>query len=172
MLREISFYDFAFEDSILINAPPEAGFAFFEQMPSNYTRWHPDHIRFEWRRGEGLAVGNEFYFEERIAGKLQRKLTRITEVRPDRYFAFTMVNPLFRFFLPHLSFGFVPDPAGMVFEAQLQLHGIGPLGRRLNRKEFDAVEQHMAEEGRNLKALLEAADQPPERVNHTVKSKV
>lgn len=157
MIREISFYNFQFEDSIAIAAPPEAGFAFFEAMETNYTRWHPDHIKFEWRHGHGLAVGTEFYFEERIAGKLQRKLTRITEVQPGRYFAFTMVNPVFRFFLPHLSFGFEPDGAGMTFRAELRLHGIGPLGRRLNRREFDAVEAHMAEEGANLKALLETA---------------
>lgn len=154
MIREISFYDFAFEDEAAIDAPPEVGFAFFDQMEDNYTRWHPDHLLFEWRKGRGLAVGNEFYFEERIAGKLQRKLTRITEVRPDRYFAFTMVNPLFRFFLPHLSFGFEPDGSGMIFRAELRLHGIGPLGRRINRREFEAVERHMAEEGKNLGLLL------------------
>ena len=157
MIREISFYDFAFEDSIAIAAPPSAGFACFENMEANYVPWHPNHLKFEWRNGRRLAVGNEFYFEERIAGKLQRKLTRITEVRPDRYFAFTMVNPVFRFFLPHLSFGFEPDGDGMVFRAELRLHGIGPLGRRLNKREFDAVQVHMAEEGRNLKALLEDA---------------
>ena len=50
-----------------------------------------------------------------------------------------------------------PDGGGMVFRAELRLHGIGPLGRRLNKREFDAVELHMAEEGRNLKALLEGA---------------
>lgn len=157
MLRILSFYDFQFEDSIAIDAPPAAAFAFFENMEDNYRRWHPDHIGFEWRQGRGLAVGNVFYFEETIAGKLQKKTTRITEVVPDRYFAFTMVNPVFRFFLPHLSFGFEPDGDGCIFRAELRLHGIGPLGRRLNRREFDAVERHMAEEGRNLKTLLEAA---------------
>src|SRR5690606_33407055 len=138
---------------ISIDAPPAAGFAFFENMQANYTRWHPDHVRFEWRKGRGLAEGNVFYFEERIAGKLQKKETRITKVVPDRYFAFTMVNPVFRFFLPHLSFGFEPDGQGHAFTAQLRLHGIGPLGRQLNKREFDAVDVHMAEEGRNLKAI-------------------
>ena len=155
-MRELSFYDFAFEDEIAIGAAPEAGFAFFENMEANYTRWHPDHLRFEWRKGRGLEVGNIFFFEERIAGKLQKKETRITEVIPNRYFAFTMVNPIFRFFLPHLSFGFEPDGQGFRFKAELRMHGIGPLGRRLNRREFDAVETHMAEEGRNLKAILES----------------
>ena len=157
MQKPLSFFDFQFEDSIAIDAPPEAGFAFFEEMEANYTRWHPDHLKFEWRKGRGLAVGNVFYFEETIAGKLQRKETRITEVVPGRYFAFTMVNPIFRFFLPHLSFGFEPEGSGCNFRAVLRLHGIGPLGRKLNKREFDAVEVHMAEEGRNLKAILEAA---------------
>jgi hypothetical protein len=156
MLRSISFYDFQFEDGIRIEAPPAQAFAFFQNMEANYTRWHPDHIRFEWRKGRGLEVGNKFFFEERIAGKRLTKLVRITKVTPDRYFAFEMTNPIFRFFLPHLSFGFEPDGDGTLFRAELRLHGIGPLGRRINRKEFDAVDRHMAEEGQNLKALLEA----------------
>ena len=155
MLVVNGFYDFTFEDEIAIDAPASAGFAFFERMEDNYSRWHPDHLRFEWRRGHGLGVGNEFHFEETIAGKRQVKTTRIIEVVPERYFAFTMVNPLFRFFLPRLSFGFEPIPQGFTFRAKIHLHGIGPLGRRLNRREFEAVERHMAEEGRNLKALLE-----------------
>jgi hypothetical protein len=157
MIRNLSFYDFQFEDEIAaIAAPAERCWAFFEDMETNYTRWHPDHRLFEWREGRGLAVGNVYHFEEVIAGKFLRKTTRITEVIPNRYFAFAMTNPVFRFFLPHLSFGFEPNEAGFVFRAELRLHGIGPLGRRLNKREFDAVEVHMAEEGRNLKALLEA----------------
>jgi hypothetical protein len=157
MLKRLSFYDFQFEDSIEIAAPPAQGFAFFQSMEDNYLRWHPDHLLFEWRSGRGLQEGNVFYFEERIAGKLQRKEVRITDVVPDRHFAFAPVNPLFRFFLPLLSFGFEPTPSGMTFRAIIRLHGIGPLGRRLNRREFNAVEQHMAEEGRNLKTLLEGS---------------
>jgi hypothetical protein len=157
MLVIDSFYRFHFEDSIQIAAPAEAGFAFFEDMEANYPRWHPDHLKFEWRKGRGLKAGNVFYFEERIAGKLLRKETRITEVVPGRFFAFAMVNPLFRFFLPRLSFAFEPDGAGHRFKAELHLNGIGPLGRRLNAKEFDAVDRHMREEGENLKALLERA---------------
>lgn len=157
MLITDSFYRFHFEDSIQIAAPAEAGFAFFEDMEANYRRWHPDHLKFEWRKGRGLAVGNVFYFEERIAAKLQRKETRITEVVPGRFFAFTMVNPVFRFFLPRLSFAFEPAGAGHTFKAELHLNAIGPLGRRLNSREFDAVDQHMREEGLNLKKLLEAA---------------
>ncbi len=156
MRRRTSFYGLVLEDEIEIAAQPEAAWLFFEEMEANYTRWHPDHLRFEWRGPKGLAVGNEFYFEETIAGKMQRKLTRITEAELNRGFAFTMVNPLFRLFLPHLSFTFVPIATGFRFRGTIRLRGIGPLGERLNAREFDAVERHMAEEGTNLKALLEA----------------
>ena len=155
MLVVDGFYDFHFEDQIAIDAPPSSGFAFFENMQANYRRWHPNHLTFEWKRGPGLAVGNEFRFEESIAGKRRVKTTRIIEVIPDRYFAFTMVNPFFRFFLPRLSFGFEPQAGGFRFRAEIHLHGIGPMGRRLNRREFNAVQTHMAEEGQNLKELLE-----------------
>ncbi len=156
MLEITSFYRFRFVEEIHINAPPAAGFAFFENMQENYVRWHPDHLDFEWRKGKGLNVGNIFWFKEKIAGKTMTKTTRITEVIPDRYFRFELTNPLFRFFLPKLSFAFEPSGAGHIFRAELHLKAIGPAGRRLNKKEFDAVDVHMAEEGKNLKTILEA----------------
>ncbi len=33
---------------------------------------------------------------------------------------------------------------------------IGPIGKWLNRREFEAVQQHMKEEGDNLKRMMEA----------------
>jgi hypothetical protein len=155
MLSRLSFYNLRFEDSIFIEAPVERGYDFFEDMADNYTRWHADHLAFEWLGAPGLAVGNTFSFRETIAGKLQHKTVRITQVQPGRSFAFQPTNPIFRFFLPNLSFAFEPGPGGFTFRAVIDLHGIGPLGTRLNRREFDAVDRHMAEEGINLKRLLE-----------------
>lgn len=80
---------------------------------------------------------------------------RIIDVQPDRYFAFQPTNPVFRFFMPRLSFSFEPTTIGFTFRAIIDLHGIGPLETRLNKREFDAVEEHMREEGQNLKRLLE-----------------
>jgi hypothetical protein len=157
MLEVTGFYSFRFADQIWIDAPAQAGFDFFANMETNYLRWHPDHLAFEWREGRGLEVGNVFFFEERIGGKVLKKSTRITAVEPSRYFAFTPVNPVMWLFLPRLSFAFEPERGGFVFRAELRMRGIGPMGRKLNRKEFEAVEVHMAEEGANLKALLEGA---------------
>jgi hypothetical protein len=156
MQQITGFYGLTFEDRIFIAAPPEQGFAFFQQMEASYTRWHPDHIAFEWRKGRGLTVGNVFWFSETINGKRLDKEVRITEVVPDRLLAFEPTSWLFRAFLRRMSFAFHPEPGGHVFEARIVMRGIGPLGRRLNRADFAAVERHMAEEGRNLKILLEA----------------
>ena len=150
------FFRFRLEDRIFIAAPPATGFAFFDDMAVNYTRWHPDHLGLEWREGRGIVPGTVIWFSERIAGKVLSGEVRITEVVPGRFFAFAPTGWLMRAFLPRMSFAFHPDPGGFVFEAEVWLRGIGPLGRRLNRREFDAVERHMAEEGRNLKRLLES----------------
>ena len=156
MQRITGHYRFSFDDHILIAVPPERGFAFFQDMEANYCRWHPDHLGFEWREGNTLAVGTVFRFSERIDGRKLDKEVRITQVVPDRYFAFRPTGILLRSFVEQMSFGFRPDPGGFVFEAQIRMRGIGPIGRRLNRRDFAAVERHMSEEGLNLKALLEA----------------
>jgi len=156
MQRKTGFFSFRFEDRIFIAVPPERGFAFFQAMAENYRRWHPDHLAFEWRQGSGIAVGTTFWFSERIAGKVLEKEVRITEVVPDRFYAFAPTSRLMRAFMPRLSFAFRPEPGGFFFEAEIWLRGMGPLGRRLNRREFDAVEVHIREEGHNLKALLES----------------
>ena len=157
MPRRTGFYSLVFEDRIHIAAPPERGFAFFEAMEEkDYRRWHPDHMGFEWRKGRGIALGNVCWFRERIGGKVLEKEVRFTEVVPNRFYAFAPTGRLMRAFLPRMSFAFHPDGAGFIFEAEIHLRA-GPLGERLNRRDFAAVGQHIAEEGRNLKALLEEA---------------
>jgi len=61
---------------------------------------------------------------------------------------------LIRLFLPRISFDIVPDGEGCRLIQEVHVR-VGPLGARLNRKEFAAVQQHMEEEGRNLKELME-----------------
>ncbi len=156
MQRRTGFFSLRFEDSIFIDAPPERGFAFFEAMDENYLRWHPDHLGFEWRKGRGIRPGTVFWFRERIGGKVMEKEVRIDEVTPDRFCAFAPTSRLMRAFLPRMSFAFRAEGGGFHFEAVVHLRGVGPMGQRLNRRDFAAVEQHMAEEGRNLKAILEA----------------
>ncbi len=138
-----------------IDAPASAAPAFFAAMDENYLRWHPDHLRFEWRRGRGLAPGVTFYFEERIGGQLLKKQVTFTEIQPDRLIRFVPDSRMLRLFLPSVTFEFIAEgPDRFLLRQSLPLR-IGPLAARLNRRMLDAVRRHMAEEGENLKAILE-----------------
>jgi len=147
-----------FEDSIFIQASPERVYHFFEEMEKNYLRWHPDHLSFAWRKGRGLQVGNEFYFEEKIAGQLLKKETRFRKITPHRYIEFVMVHWLYRWFIPKMTFIFEPREQGCIFTGQVFLRGVGPIGKWVNRQEFAAVRQHMKEEGERLKSIIEQGD--------------
>lgn len=144
------------QDSIQVNVSAETVFGFFEEMADNYVAWHPDHIAFRWIEGESVTEGAVFYFEEIIAGELQKKRMRFTQVQPGRFLEFEPVNRMVRLLMPRLSFEMEPiDATSCYFRAKIHLR-VGPLAARLNAKEFTAVRQHMKEEGENLKRMVEA----------------
>ncbi|ELY53162.1 SRPBCC family protein [Natronococcus jeotgali] len=142
------------EESTEVEASPREVYHFFETMAENYERWHPDHIEFRWVDADGLVSGGEAYFEERIAGKLQRKTVRFTNVDPDRYIEFKPTPRLVGLLMPHISFTIDPRPTGCELTQRIEVR-TGPIGARLNRREFDAVREHMREEGENLRRILE-----------------
>ncbi len=144
-------------DSITIATTPERISAFFDEMDANYLRWHPDHLLFRWESGRGLEEGVEFYFEEIIGGQKMKKRVVFTRVVPDRHIEFTFTNRLLRLLLPRILFRYEPVQEGVRFTAELHIR-TGPIGAWLNRREFDAVRQHMREEGENLKRILEAEE--------------
>lgn len=146
------------EDSIRILARPEAIFWFFEEMESHYLAWHPDHILFRWERGRGVKLGNVFYFEERIAGKLLKKRVAFTHVVPSEHIEFAPTFWLMRLFLPRMLFRVVPEQGGCRFIAEIHIR-MGPLAQRANRKELAAVREHMRVEGVNIKRIVEAHEQ-------------
>lgn len=141
-------------DSIWIRTTPERIFRFFENMDAHYLDWHPDHLLFRWEKGKGVRAGVIFYFEEIIGGKRMKKRVHFTRVVPDRHLEFTFTNRLLALVVPRLAFRFAPQGEGTRFEAEIQIR-TGPIGAWLNRREFDAVRQHMREEGENLKRMLE-----------------
>ncbi|WP_416840033.1 SRPBCC family protein [Haloferax sp. DFSO52] len=138
-----------------IDAPAEAVFRFFETMESNYERWHPDHIEFRWNDERGLTEGSEAYFEERIAGKVQRKTVEFTEVVPNRYLEFRPSSRLIALLMPSISFTIEPRQDGCTLTQRIRVR-TGPIGAWANRREFDAVRKHMREEGENMKQILES----------------
>jgi hypothetical protein len=142
-----------------IDAPAERVFSFFDHMEKNYLRWHPDHLSFRWLQNGRLAVGNRFYFEERINGKLMKRTMRYTKIEPGRLIEFVPDNLLIRLFLKRVSFIIEPMGGQCSFTQEVRLL-IGPIGKRLNQAGFAAVDKHMREEGENLKAIMEADEAP------------
>jgi len=143
-------------DSIEVRAPVAALFEFFEGMNNErYLLWHPDHKVFRWTEGQGIKVGNRFYFEEVIAGKLLKKSVQFTRVEQDKYIEFAPTFWLMRLFLPRLVFrAEVLQPRVFRFVAEIFLR-VGPIGAHLNKREFDAVREHMRIEGINFRRHAE-----------------
>lgn len=143
-------------DSIKVDAPLARLFEFFDGMSNErYLRWHPDHKLFRWTEGRGIKVDNHSYFEEVIAGKLLRKSVKFTRIEQDRHIEFAPTFWLMRLFLPRLVFrAEVAAPGAFLFIAEIFLRA-GPIGARLNKREFDAVREHMRVEGLNFKRYAE-----------------
>lgn len=141
-------------DAVNINAAPRAIFDFFEDMEQHYLQWHPDHVRFRWVSGRGVKTGHVFYFEEYLAGTLLKKEVAFTRVVPGQHIEFAPTFWLLRLFLPRLLFRIREEPGGCEVIAEVHLR-IGPLAARFNKRELDAVRQHMHVEGQNLKRILE-----------------
>jgi hypothetical protein len=144
-------------DTVEIHASPSDVFAFFEDMDNaRYLDWHPDHKIFRWTRGKGLAVGNEFYFEEVIAGKLLKKNVVFTRLEEGAHIEFAPTFRLMRLFLPRLAFRLESIAEHHYrFLAEI-VRRIGPLAARLNKRELDAMREHMRVEGINLKRFVES----------------
>ena len=151
-------------DTTEVQASPSAVFQFFEDMDEHYLQWHPDHKVFRWTQGKGLSLVNSFYFEEVIAGKLLKKSVVFTRIEPGRHIEFAPTFWLMRLFLPRLVFRLEPVTEGVYrFIAEIYLRA-GPLAARLNKREFDAVREHMRVEGVNLKRIVErTGDQSEDR---------
>ena len=143
------------ETSPLIRAAPADVFVFFSEMEANYRNFHPDHIEFRWLDTPALTSGVRFFFAERIAGKLLKKTVAFTRVEPNSVIEFAPTHPIFRLFLPRITFQIMPKETGILVTQEIQLR-VGRMAASLNKRELDAVKLHMHEEGENLKELLEA----------------
>jgi hypothetical protein len=145
------------QDTVEVHASPSDVFAFFEDMDNaRYLGWHPDHKVFRWTRGKGLKVGNELYFEEVIAGKFLKKNVVFTRIEEGARIEFAPTSWLMRPFLPRLVFRLENIAEYHYrFIAEIFLR-VGPLAARLNKRELDAVREHMRVEGINLKRFVES----------------
>lgn len=146
-------------DSIEIHTTPRQLFAWLERIPLEYKSWHPDHVACRVLHGSMLEVGSEIECEEYLHGKLHSMRFRMTKVVPDERVEFVIAT------MGRGAFEAKESGDNVRFVAELEIGsdvlGIGHLFdfifNLFFKQRIEAMQQHMAEEGRNLKAIMETS---------------
>jgi len=148
-------------DTITITAAPEEIFDFFIHLRENYDAWHPDHVRCWYREEEPLREGSVFYVEEHVGEELlslQFLVTRLFENSRIEYAVSRVASG---------AFIVEPHNSNTSFTAEIYFGTTMPLlGSLLDKilltfmkHRLQALEEHMVDEGRNLKMILEKGAQ-------------
>ena len=145
-------------DTVEIKASPEEIFEFFVHFKENFYAWHPDHVECRYLRGSSILEKDAIlYVEEYLHGDLHRLKLRATKVIPDSRVEYTAGFGIGG------AFEVQPREDSVLFIAEITIGlGVPGLGSLLDRtmervlaSRIEAMEQHMAEEGENLKQWLE-----------------
>jgi hypothetical protein len=147
-------------DQVEINTTPEQVFAWLKRFPQNYTSWHPEHVACRVVNGAMLEVGSEIECQEYLHGKLHTMRFRMTRIDVDHRIEFEIEG---------MGRGaFQVDDRGdmVVFTAKLDIGAdtavLGSLFdaifSRFFQRKIKAMQQHMVEEGQNLKVILESLE--------------
>ena len=143
-------------DSIEIETTPEQVFNWLTNIRTSkdYQAWHPDHVKCQWIKGEPFQGSSVVLFEEYIHGKIHRLKFVCIKVVPNRLIEYKPSFP-WSIFMPKSQFVMEPrGEKGCVFTATISFRA-GSLLKKLGKKRLEAVKQHMKEEGKNLKKILE-----------------
>lgn len=141
------------KDSVKIHTNPKAIFDWFDNFDDNYTSWHPDHIKAKWIKGDHIEVNAIVYTEEYLGTHLEKLKFRITRMIPNRLIKFKVLFPE-SLICTSGSFEIKPQNGTSVFIATLSFR-MGTLLAKIFPARMKALRKHMAEEGLNLKGILE-----------------
>ncbi len=144
--------------SIEINTTPEKIWEFFYNIEKNYKTWHPeDHILFKWTKGRPLEEDSTFYAEQYVMGKITKYKGTIVEIVPDRKIVSKFSFPI-SLVSPKIEWLIEPKGSNSVFTAVTYMRA-GSLLSKIFKKGMktliEAHDKHVAEEGENLKKILE-----------------
>jgi len=145
-------------DTVEIKAAPEQIFNFFVHFKENFHAWHPDHVECRYLNFEGTPKeGSVIYIEEYLHGKLHKLKLHITRLKPNSRIEY-------KTFLGSKGV-FIIEPRGdnLLFTAEMYMGTNIPLLTNLvdvimkifMSRQLQGIKQHMAEEGQNLKRILE-----------------
>ena len=147
----------SFKDCIEIYTTPRRLFKWLERMPQEYRSWHPDHVSCQAIHGSMLEVGSEIECQEYLHGKLHTMRFRMTKVVPDKRIEFVVIGMgrgAFEIqrrgetvkFITEIDIGLDTPIIGRLFDLIFSL---------FFQQRIEALRRHMAEEGHNLKVILE-----------------
>ena len=153
MLDKIKKSHDSIKESIEINVPPEIVWDWFLKFAENYCEWHPSHIVSYWEKGDPNKVDSILYSEENFGGELLKIRAKITEIIPLKLFKFKTVGSL-KLLLIGGSFEIEKTTNGCLFIATLDFR-MGKFLSKIAKKTMQQIIQHMIEEGKNLKIILE-----------------
>lgn len=155
------FEEIIIEDSIEIDASPEAVFNFLLNLTddASYRAWHSkDHISFKWVKGKPWEVGSIILAKEYIHGVVHRLKFVITQMIPNRFIEYSPTFWLFRIFIPKNQFIIEPTSNGCIFKA-VGIYKVGRIGRVFAKKRIvegiASIKKHLKEEGESLKHAIE-----------------
>lgn len=151
------------EERIPVTAPPQALYAWFEQLDRNFGDWHPAHHDCRYLCGEGFAPGCELELELDLHGVRHTHRLTLTGVTPGSRIDFRIGRKA------HGTIRFVPLGRGSEFIVELRLGSwlplIGPvidwLIRRMLRHCLDAIRRLILEDGVRLRELALDPDFSP-----------
>ena len=151
-------------NSIFINATPESVETWFSELPRNYNSWHPAHAGFEVTDGEITSTGAAFHFEEILHGKHHQLDGKVTGVSRDSGIRidYKVTGLGYRLLGMKGSFAVTPESRGCLFTATISVWPPAWASQMLFGARLNELEQHMREEGENLKIILERANPPYE----------
>jgi hypothetical protein len=146
------------KDSIEIHTTPKQLFAWLDRLPQEYQSWHPDHSACRVIHGSMLEAGSEIECEEYLHGKLHSMRFRMTKVVPDKRIEFEVMG------LGRGAFEAQGSGDTIIFIAELGVGSDFPIiGLIFDyffswffSRRIESLKVHMAEEGYNLKAILES----------------
>jgi hypothetical protein len=148
------------KDSIEIQAKPEKVYEWLVQRfksKEDYQAWHPEHVDIRWIKGAPLQEGSVVYAEEYLHGQLHKLKFRITKVVPNKEIGYRALFPL-SLFSPRNAFIIESNgKGGSIFTATGSLR-VGPLFKKLAKKQIEATKKHIKEEGENIKSALESTN--------------
>lgn len=144
-------------DTVTIEAAPEVVWSWLESMPEHILEWHPDHRAARWVRHRGFEPGAVMEVEELLHGKPHRLRMTLIEVVPGRVIRYRIFPGCSGEFDIKAVDGNTEFTA--IIRTGIRMPAVGRLLdgllRQLLGDRIEAIRRHQAEEGANLKALLE-----------------